>query len=120
MAALAIAFLALHAAAAGGAPDKVLVASVGLHDAYKISLRTSSGQLVRTLPAGTYSIVVHDYSHIHNFALGSQTENKRIFTTGIPFVGTKHYVVHLTAGRYTYACSAHFQTMFGRFVVTAA
>ena len=69
----------------------MLVAKVGLHDAYTISLRTPNGKVVHSIPAGTYSIVVHDYSKIHNFALGSQTENKRIFTSGIPWVGTKTY-----------------------------
>jgi plastocyanin len=73
---------------------------------------------VRSIPAGTYSIVVHDYSKIHNFALGSQTENKRLFTGGIRWVGTKTYTVTLTPGNYAYACSAHFRTMNGTFVVT--
>ncbi len=120
VAVLAIAFVALQAAGAGNASNRVLVASVGLHNAYTISLRTPAGKLVRTLPAGTYSIVVHDYSRIHNFALGSQTTNKRLFTTGIPWVGTKRYVLHLTPGHYAYACSAHYQTMNGTFVVVTA
>jgi hypothetical protein len=101
-------------------PNPVLIAKVGLHNAYKIALRTPDGQLVQSIPAGTYSIVVHDYSKIHNFALGSQTENKRLFTTGIRWVGTKTYTVTLTAGNYAYACSAHFRTMNGTFVVASS
>ena len=105
--------------APAGATNPVLIARVGLHNAYTISLRTPNGKLVTSIPAGTYRIVVHDYSKIHNFALGSQSENKRLFTTGIRWVGTKTYRLTLTPGDYAYACSAHFQTMNGTFVVTA-
>ena len=97
----------------------MLIGKVGYHNAYQIALRTPDGRLVRSIPAGTYTIVVHDYSKIHNFALGSQTENKRLFTGGIRWVGTKTYTVTLTPGNYAYACSAHFRTMNGTFVVTA-
>jgi len=101
------------------ATNPLLIAKVGLHDSFTISLRTPDGKLVQSIPAGTYTIVVHDYSRIHNFALGSQTDNKRLFTGGIRFVGTKVYTVTLTPGNYAYACSAHFQTMNGTFVVTS-
>jgi hypothetical protein len=100
------------------AQNPVLIAKVGLHNSYKIALRTPDGKLVRSIPAGTYSIVVHDYSRFHNFALGSQTENKRLFTTGIRWVGTRTYTLTLGPGNYAYACSAHFRTMNGTFVVT--
>ena len=115
-AAIAGAGLAL-AAPAPAAQHPVLVAKVGLHDSFTISLRTPSGKLVRSLPAGTYTIVVHDYSKLHNFALGSVTQNKRIFTGGILFVGTKTYTVTLEPGTYAYACSAHPYTMNGTFTV---
>lgn len=72
-----------------------------------------------SIPAGTYSIKVYDYSKIHNFALGSVTENKRIFTGGIRTTGIKTYIVTLTPGTYAYACSAHPFTMNGTFTVTA-
>jgi plastocyanin len=60
----------------------------------------------------------HEDACIHNFALGSQTENKRLFTTGIRWIGTKRYTLTLTPGIYAYACSAHFRTMNGTFTVT--
>jgi hypothetical protein len=101
------------------AQNPVLIARVGPHNSYTISLRTPDGKLVLSIPAGTYSIVVHDYSKFHNFALGSQTENKRLFTGGIRWVGTKTYTVTLDPGNYAYACSVHFRTMNGTFVVTA-
>jgi len=100
------------------AQNPVLIGRVGLHNSYTISLRTPDGKLVRSIPAGTYSIVVHDYSRFHNFALGSQTENKRLFTGGIRWIGTKTYTVTLHPGSYAYACSVHFRTMNGTFVVT--
>jgi hypothetical protein len=106
--------------AGAGAAPRTLVADDGLHDAYTISLKFPNGRLVKQIPTGTYTIVVHDHSRIHNFALGSQTANKRLFTTGIPFVGVKRYTLNLIAGSYAYACSAHFRTMNGTFVVTAS
>jgi hypothetical protein len=104
--------------------NPILIGKVGSaklhhHNAYVIRLTLPDGQVVKSIPAGTYTFVIHDYSRIHNFALGSQTANKRLFTGGIRSTGTKRYVVALTPGTYVYACSAHFQTMFGTFVVTA-
>lgn len=64
------------------------------------------------------ALICHDYSKLHNFALGSQTANKRLFTGSIPGVSTKSYTLRLKPGRYAYACSAHFQTMNGTFTVT--
>lgn len=93
-----------------------LVASVGKNDAYTISL-TLNGKRVTPLPAGTYVIVVHDYSKRHNFALGSITTSTRIFTGSVPGIGSKTYRVTLTPGSYAYACSAHPTTMNGRFTV---
>jgi hypothetical protein len=105
------------------AQNPLLIAKVGLHNSFRISLTFPNGQRVRTIPAGTYTIVVHDYSRFHNFALGSITQNRRIFTGGISFVGTKRYTVKLapgkwTSGMYAYACSAHPRRMHGTFVVT--
>jgi hypothetical protein len=113
----AAAAVAVLAPSAARPAIPVLVAKSGFRGAFKITLTFPDGRKVRTLPAGTYKIVVHDYSKVHNFALGSQTQNRRIFTTGIPWVGTRAYTLKLVPGSYAYACSAHFQTMNGRFVV---
>ncbi|HLX21407.1 MAG TPA: hypothetical protein VKR23_14770 [Gaiellaceae bacterium] len=102
------------------AAHPVLVGKVGLHDAFSISLTFPNGKLVHSIPAGTYTIVVHDYSALHNFALGSVTQNRRIFTGSVTGIGTKTYTVKLTLGDYAYACSAHPQVMHGAFVVTSA
>ncbi len=117
-AALAGAALASSASARTAATNPTLVGKVGLHDAYTITLTFANGRKVKSLPAGTYRLVVHDYSKIHNFALGSQTQNRRLLTTGIPWVGTRKYTLRLVPGSYVFACSAHFRTMNGTFVVT--
>lgn len=109
--------LSLLLPASAPAAGHTLVATVGAHDAFTITL-TQNGKRVRKLPAGTYTIVVHDLSKIHNFALGSVTHNKRIFTGSVPGVGTKSYSVKLTPGQYAYACSAHPTTMNGSFSVS--
>jgi hypothetical protein len=118
---LALAFgLSLLVPASSSAATHTLVATVGTagaHDAFKITL-TSNGKRVTHLRAGTYTIVVHDYSKIHNFALGSIAKNRRIFTGSVPGTATKSYRVTLTPGSYAYACSAHPSTMNGRFTVT--
>ena len=122
---LALAFATLLAASTAAtasarpAANPTLIGKVGLHDAYRITLTFTNGRPVKSIPAGTYTLVVHDYSKLHNFAVGSQTQNRRLLTTGIPWVGTKTYRLALAPGRYAFACSAHFQTMNGTFVVTA-
>jgi hypothetical protein len=98
--------------------NPILIGRSGRHDAYVITLKFPNGRKVQKVPAGTYTFLIHDYSRLHNFALGSQTGNKRLFTTGIRWVGTKRYTLTLTPGNYAYACSAHFRTMNGTFVVT--
>ena len=113
----AAAFAALLLAPGGHAATAVLLGKTGYHGAYRITLTFSDGRPVKTLPAGTYTLIVHDYSRIHNFALGSQTQNKRLLTTGIPWVGTRRYTLRLVRGSYAYACSAHYQTMNGTFTV---
>lgn len=103
---------------ASATTNPILIGKSGRHNAYVITLRFPDGTKVTSIPAGTYTFLIHDYSRIHNFALGSQTENKRLFTTGIRWIGTKRYTLTLTPGTYAYACSAHFQTMNGTFTVT--
>ena len=108
--------LALLLTSSASAATHTLAAAVGKNNAFTITL-TLNGKRVTHLPAGTYTIVVHDYSKLHNFALGSITTNRRIFTGSIPGIGTKTYRVKLRRGSYAYACSAHPTTMNGRFTV---
>lgn len=112
---------AIAATATGGAAaakrHPILVAKVGRHDAFKISLTFPNGRPVRSIRAGTYTFDVHDYSKIHNFALGSPTQHRRIFTGSIPKIYRHRYTVTLKPGVYVYACSEHPYSMNGRFVV---
>ena len=110
--------LALGSTPAAGADPPLLVGTVG--PGFTIDLADANGKHVDVLTAGTYTLVVHDLSDIHNFALGSQTTNQRILTGSIEGVGDETYTLNLTPGRYAYACSAHPSTMNGTFTVVAA
>src|ERR671933_263607 len=69
---LALAAAALLLAPAGGATraaNPTLIATVGQNDSFSISLTDAAGTKVTHLDPGTYTIVVHDLSEIHNFRL---------------------------------------------------
>ena len=75
---------AAAASAASTRSARDLVATVGANDSFGISL-TKDGQAVTQLPAGTYTISVHDLSTIHNFHLtgpGSRQVDKRGIARG--------------------------------------
>lgn len=110
--------LALGSATSAGADTPMLVGTVG--PGFTIDLADANGKHVDVLTAGAYSLVVHDLSDVHNFALGSQTTNARILTGSVEGVGDETYTLNLTPGRYAYACSAHPFTMNGTFTVVAA
>lgn len=75
----------------------------------------SGGKAVKTLKAGTYTLVVADKSSIHNFHLFGPAVNKK---TTVPFTGTQTWTVKLEAGTYTYQCDIHAATgMKGSFKV---
>jgi plastocyanin len=77
----------------------------------------SGGKLVKTLKAGTYTLVVADKSSSHNFHLFGPGVNKK---TPVPFTGTQTWTVKLKAGKYTYQCDIHASVgMKGSFKVTS-
>ena len=115
---LVVALLAFGSAQPAGADPPLLIGTDG--PGFTIDLTDANNQHVDVLTAGTYTLLVHDQSDIHNFALGDATTNTRLVTTGIEFVGDQTYTLELSPGSYVYACSAHFQTMFGTFRVVAA
>jgi len=92
-----------------------LVAVVGTNDAFTISLRDASGNVVSHLDPGTYDIAVSDRSELHNFHLSgpggvdmaTAVEQKQEVTWTLTF----------TDGRYTFVCDEHASTMRGSFVV---
>jgi len=108
---------------AGAAPreNPVLDAIVGTNDAFQITLNDATGAKVSIIPPGTYTVVVHDNSAIHNFHLASNQDPTVDFRTDVDFVGTKTFTVTFRpATRYAYACEPHWQVMNGTFLTEPA
>src|SRR5437764_14421165 len=120
--AAALAVLALPAGGAAGSGDNpVLDAIVGTNDAFDITLNDASGRRVTILQPGTYTIVVHDRSAIHNFHLASNDDPTVDFRTDVEFVGDKTFTATFKPGLgYAYACEPHWQVMNGSFLVARA
>ena len=77
---------------------------------------TMGGKDVKTLKAGTYTMVVRDKSSIHNFHLIGPGVNKK---TSVSAVTTKTWTIKLKKGKYTYQCDIHAASgMKGSFRVT--
>ena len=93
-----------------------LLGAVGKNNAYVITLKTASGKLVKTIPAGTYTFVIHDFSSIHAFSLDGPHGFAHDFTT-IPAVTTKTTTLKLKKGKYKYYCPNHESIMFHFFTV---
>ncbi len=93
-----------------------LIGTVGKNNAYKITLTTASGKLVKSLKAGTYTLVIHDDASIHNYELDGPHGKSWTFTS-VPFKGTKTFTLKLVAGAYKAYCSPHESTMFQHFKV---
>ena len=94
-----------------------LIGTVGKNNAYKISLTTAAGKRVTKLKAGTYTVVIHDDSSIHNYELDGPHGKSWTFTS-VPFKGTKTMTLKLVAGAYKAYCSPHESTMFQHFTVS--
>lgn len=103
------------AAPSGAAPAaKVLTGTVGMDDAFTITVVDSAGAPVNNLPAGSYRIDVQDLSKIHNFHLTGPGVDEE---TAVPAVTDTTWTVTLQAGAYTYTCDPH-PDMRGTFTVT--
>ena len=101
---------------AGAMGHPKLTGTVGKNDAFKINL-TSNGKVAKTLKAGTYTLVIHDDSSIHNYELDGPHGKSWTFTS-VSFVGTKTVTLKLTAGKYKAYCAPHESSMFQRFTVS--
>jgi hypothetical protein len=113
----AVGFVVPGAVSAGGTVTQPLIATVGtpsVPEAYSINLTDSTGTKVSHLDPGTYTINVHDYATIHNFALSGPGVTK---STDIDGTGTTTWVVTFGNGTYTYVCEAHPNVMRGSFTV---
>jgi hypothetical protein len=102
-------------ATASAASHQKLIGVVGKNDAYKISL-SLNGKIAKSLKAGTYTVVIHDDSTLHNYELDGPHGKSWTFTQ-VPFVGTKTVTLKLVAGKYKAYCSAHESIMFQHFTV---
>jgi len=105
----------LLAGPAGAVTHPKLVGVVGKNDAFKISLKRN-GTKVKTLKAGTYTVVIHDDSHIHNYELDGPHGKSWKFTS-VNFVGTKTFTIKFKPGKYKAYCAPHEDMMFQRFTV---
>ena len=105
----------LLAGSAGAAMHPKLVGVVGKNNAYTIRL-TLNGKTVKTIKAGTYTVVIHDDSSLHNYELDGPHGKSWTFTK-VPFIGTKTFTLKLLPGKYKAYCVMHESTMFHHFTV---
>jgi hypothetical protein len=109
---------ALALPSAGSADNPVLTGDVGLNDAFVITLEDASGANVSHLDPGTYTLVVHDHSAIHNFRLAGP--GGTLASTDVDFVGDRTFTITLADGTYTFNCDPHATVMKGSFTVGTA
>ncbi len=114
---VAVAAFSVTALARPQAGHPKLIGTVGKNDAYKITLATAAGKRVKTLKAGTYTIVIHDDSSLHNYELDGPHGKSWTFTS-VSYKGTKTMTLKLVAGAYKAYCSPHESVMFQHFTVT--
>jgi plastocyanin len=113
---VALAAILAAAATARSAAHPKLIGIVGKNDAYKITLTTSAGKVVKKLAVGTYTVVIHDDSSIHNYELDGPHGKSWTFTS-VGFTGTKTFTLKLVAGAYKAYCAPHESVMFQHFAV---
>ena len=116
---LALLLVAAAALPAAGAlasrtDNPVLTADVGANDSFAISLVGPSGSPVRNLDPGTYTLLVHDRSSIHNFHLFGPGVD---VATDVDAIGDRTFTITLQAGTYNFDCDAHVSVMKGSFTV---
>jgi hypothetical protein len=104
------------AASASAVVHPKLIGTVGKNDAFTINLKSSTGKVAKTLKAGTYTLVIHDGSSLHNYELDGPHGKSWTFTS-VPFVGTKTVTLKLVPGAYKAYCVAHESQMFQHFTV---
>ena len=97
----------------GGSTGTTLDGTVG--PGFDISLTDASGNDVKTLTAGTYTITVDDKASIHNFHLTGPGVDE---STDVSGTGTETWTVDLQAGTYTFQCDPHASSMNGSFEVS--
>ena len=104
----------LGAARGSHADNGQLIGDVGAGDSFTISLKDSTGAVVKHLDPGAYTLLVHDHSAIHNFDLTGPGVS---VATDIEGAGDQTFTITLTDGTYDYQCDAHASQMHGSFTV---
>jgi hypothetical protein len=118
---LAIVVLLALAGGAGAAraDNPALSGTVGTNDSFQLTLADASGSPVSHLAAGTYTLVVHDRSELHNFHLFGPGGVD--VATAVDTTGDTTFTVALVDGVYTFQCDPHsFSGMRGQFAVGSA
>jgi hypothetical protein len=92
------------------ADNTQLVGNVG--PGFSISLHDAAGNAVTQLDPGTYTLLVHDQSDLHNFDLSGPGVAA---ATDVDFVGDKTFTITIAQGTYTFVCDAHPTQMHGKF-----
>jgi plastocyanin len=103
-------------AGAARADNPVLTGDVGQSDGFTLTLKDSTGALVKHLDPGTYTLVVHDHSSFHNFDFSGPGA---AVSTDVEFIGDKTFTVTLVDGTYFFQCDPHSAQMHGSFTVGA-
>jgi len=94
------------------AQNPTLIGTVG--PGFSISLTDGNGTPVKHLDPGTYTVVVHDRSDIHNFHLFGPGVD---MATDVEGIGDVTWTVTFADGVYTYRCDPHRSTLIGDFTV---
>lgn len=111
--AIGIAAAAVAIPAFARKPQK-LHGSVGVNEAYVITLKNSRGGTVRRIKRGRYLIRINDASRLHDFHLTGPGVDK---DTGVASTGKVTWNIRLRPGKYTYECEPHDTTMIRTFRV---
>jgi plastocyanin len=98
---------------ASGETAPQLIGTVGKDDANVIALADAAGQKVTKLDPGSYTLLVHDFSALHNFHVRGPGVDAN---SGIAFIGDKTFTITVADGQYTYVCDEHLG-MEGSFTV---
>jgi hypothetical protein len=106
--------LPLALAAGAGAQSPTLFGEVG--PGFQIRLADASGNPVRHLDPGTYTVKIEDKADIHDFHLTGPGVDQ---ATDVEQTGEVTWTVTLTDGRYHYQCDPHASILHGDFTVGA-
>jgi plastocyanin len=116
---LVLTVAAVVLAGAADADNPTLTGTVGTDDSFQLVLTDPAGKPISHVDPGTYTLVVHDRSTLHNFHLfgpGGVDAATTVETTG-----DATFTVSLVDGVYTFQCDPHsFSGMRGRFAVGTA